>query len=211
MKKTAIASLLALTALFVHYQGLSKPPITLTSDVIGLIDGISIGIDAQTLGLIVKIRKQITTIKDGEKTANGELKGLYLFQGAHHSIHSLAELESTVSSGPLYDELQKCLKVAKDDFIAKTSPFLENARGSKTHMVTLITESCEKHDRADSKLLQWGETEEGSEDTVLYEEVPTFKEFELFITDLLDFLADLVHSCPKAKKQLYALVKNQTK
>ena len=62
-------------------------------------------------------------------------------------------------------------------------------------MHRLTEEFCRKHNRPDSLLLNWSK---GDEVELYRKSVTSFKIFHIFSTDLMNFLADLIMSCPKA-------------
>lgn len=107
--------------------------------------------------------------------------------------------------------LRAYLEYLKYDCDSKLSPFVESARGTKTQMVVLIEEYCHNRNRQDSLLRAWADADEGEEQAVFHDQVTNFKELDLFATDLIGFLKDLIESCPKGKKLFLAFIKNLKK
>jgi hypothetical protein len=102
--------------------------------------------------------------------------------------------------------LQIMLNFMKHDFEKKSSKFIEDATLFKKAMVELIQESCNKRGREDSLLLGWAKSEKGHEMEHFNDHVLNFKDFYVFSSDLIGFLSDLMHSCPKAMKQFKELM-----
>ena len=100
--------------------------------------------------------------------------------------------------------LNVLLKTMKLDFNRIVTPFLGQARGAKEPMFLLISESCTKRNRPKSLLLDWAHSS-GDEMVSFDKSVTNFALFESFCGDLVDFLGDLVHSCPKARAQFEQL------
>jgi len=121
--------------------------------------------------------------------------------------------KQTVSSMVAFEEVAKInnpdfmrasLELFKQSFNAKAYVYLESARGAKEQMLVLMEESCQKRDRMDSFILRWADAPEGCETVLSEKEIITFRHFDLFLSDLLNFLEDLTYSCPKAFGQFVA-------
>jgi hypothetical protein len=78
-------------------------------------------------------------------------------------------------------------------------------------MIILIGESCEKHNRSNSLLLDWARIEGDDETESFNKQVTNFTIFHEFCTDLVNFLEDLIRSCPKAQQQFKKLMLEQKK
>jgi hypothetical protein len=78
---------------------------------------------------------------------------------------------------------------------------MESGRGAKNILIVLIQEDCEKRNRPESLLLEWAKTKEGHETTMFEQRINSFHDYYHFCTDLVNFLLDLIHSCPKAENQ----------
>jgi hypothetical protein len=179
--------------------------VTLESSVIKIADGTFINADR-----IEFIRKYIRTLFGfllGEQLPDHQRKGKYFFDNKWHSVQSLACIEQEISNScdkkqqAMSTALQEVLTRAKADFIVQSAEFIESGRGAKNIMIVLIEEDCQKHGHPDSLLLEWARTKEGQESTMFERHIKTFGNYYHFLTDLVNFLLDLVHSCPKAESQ----------
>ena len=92
----------------------------------------------------------------------------------------------------------------KQNFNKIVTPFLGQARGAKEPMFLLISESCTKRNHPKSLLLDWAHSS-GDEMESFDRSVTSFALLDGFCGDLVNFLGDLVHSCPKAKAQFEQL------
>lgn len=86
---------------------------------------------------------------------------------------------------------------------------IADARGAQQFMVKLIQEYCKKNNRPNSLLLQWNE--ESNENEMFERDVTNFSIFYVFSTDLQNFLAALIVSCPKAFAQMKEEIASQKK
>jgi hypothetical protein len=179
--------------------------IVLESAVIKIADGSLI--NADKIEFISKFRRTLLAFILGDQLPNGQRKGKYFFNGAFHSIESLARIEEELKGSTTPKDsaaqlaLQELLTYAKADFIVKSSEFIESGRGSKNIMIVLIQEDCQKRNRLDSLLLEWAKTKEGQESTMFEHQINNFGDYYHFLADLVNFLLDLVHSCPKGHAQ----------
>lgn len=215
MKKYIILSLL--------FSGASTLPeqkqIVLESNLLKLVDGFLI--NANTIELTRNYQRNLLHIVYGTKENNGSRHGDYEFNNKLYTIHDLSGIEQDLVkkeasySAHEYERLQKQLQTtllkAKDDFIEKSKKYRAIGAGSKHITSKLIEESCKKRGRRNSVLLTWGSAPEEQEDMILYQEVHTFIDFEQFVVDLLNFLDDLIHSCPKAQEKFKARLHKWTK
>jgi hypothetical protein len=190
--------------------------IDLCPDIIAIIDGLSFGIHGELVGAVYKIARDVQAMQLGKRTPQGRV-GIYNFEEKPHTIKSLVVIENELN-----EALQRCqgaeravlekrqnalktlLKTMKQDFSKAVTPFLAQARGAKEPMFLLISESCTKRNRPKSLLLDWAHSTE--EEMVAFDRsVTSFALFDGFSTDLINFLGDLVHSCPKARAQFEKL------
>ena len=74
-------------------------------------------------------------------------------------------------------------------------------------MIKLVEESCRKRDKMDSFLLNWAEQKVGQEEEGFDRYITDATKLDSFCVDLLNFLGDLVRSCPKAQKLFITRVK----
>lgn len=192
------------------------------SGLLAFADGKSYGVHAEHIGMTLQLIHELGKMIDGEKTATGHV-GIFTFQTLRHTTRSLAaleaELEAELAATHTKKErdvlLQKraALGVKLDEikkyFDMKVTPFMSYARGMKDIIHELIAESCEKRNRADSFMLTWGKCEEGKETETLQKEIATCRAFDMLVNDLVNFLKDFVHSCPKARGLFMELVKQK--
>jgi hypothetical protein len=183
----------------------SEAYVILESSVIKIADGTFI--NADEIEFIRKFRRKLLEYLLGEILANNQRKGKYNLQGKWYTIEALARIEQEINS--LSDKqsmitksaLQEVLTIAKADFIVQSNEFIESGRGAKNIMVVLIQEDCQKRGRPDSLLLEWAKTKEGQESTMFERQVNSFGDYYHFLKDLVNFLLDLTHSCPRAEAQ----------
>ena len=121
----------------------------------------------------------------------------FLFRGKKHTLKQFVELEAQSASLPAAEksELTALFRTMKDYFDKVNQLLAPEAAGSHQFMFRLTEEFCRKHQRPDSLLLDWNK---GDEIELFRKSVTNFKIFYIFSTDLMNFLADLIVSCPKA-------------
>lgn len=194
---------LLLVNMFIVYA--EEKNIMLESSVIKVADGTFL--NADKIEFIRKFRRTLLAFILGDQLTNNQRKGKYFFCGKWHSIESLACIEQELVASTNKEDaekrliLEELLTHAKADFIVQSSEFIESGRGAKNIMIVLIQEDCLKRNRPDSLLLDWARTKEGQESTMFEHQITSFGHYYHFLTDLVNFLLDLVHSCPKAEKQ----------
>lgn len=206
-RESQLKKILCLLPLFVFFytQGSVEKTIVLESSVIKMADGTFI--NADKIEFIRKFRRRLLDFILGELLPNGQRKGKYCLNGKFHSIESLARIEQEIGDSTAEKDiklklaLQELLTHAKADFIVQSAEFIESGRGSKNITVILIQEDCFKRNRPDSQLLEWARTKEGQESTMFEKQITNFGLYYHFLTDLVNFLLDLIHSCPKAEAQ----------
>jgi len=173
--------------------------ITLESPIIKVADGKLI--TADDIEAIRYFRSKILDLLLGSKQTDGHRKGKYKLFDTYHDIQSLAMLEQDAHNKAYETNLTELLTQAKADFIVQSADFIESGRGSKHILIILIQEYCKKRNKPDSLLLEWAKTKEGQEATMFECRVTSFTAYYHFCTDLVNFLLDLAHSCPKAEQQ----------
>ncbi|HSC25266.1 MAG TPA: hypothetical protein VLB80_03570 [Candidatus Babeliales bacterium] len=210
MKRIILVLLLSIAS---YIMPAADQMITLESPVIKIADGTLI--NADKIEFIRKFRRTLLTFILGDQLSNNQRKGKYLFDGKWHTIESLARIEQETSAlinkeknketkaklEEVLAMLEELLVHAKADFIIQSNEFIESGRGAKSVMVVLIQEDCQKRNRHDSLLLEWAKTKEGHESTMFERQITSFGHYYYFLTDLINFLSDLTHSCPKAETQ----------
>ena len=216
MCRYALAMLMLVSCSAVIHAQESPMIINLCPDIIDMIDGKSYGIHGELVGAVYKIARDVQAMQLGRRTPQGRV-GTYTFEGQPHSIKSLAIIEKEVNTALKTAKandraslekrkvsLNALLKTMKQDFNKAVEPFLGQARGAKEPMFLLISESCTKRNRPKSLLLNWAHSSD-DEMVAFDKSVTSFALFEDFCGDLVDFLGDLVHSCPKARAQFERL------
>lgn len=199
--------------------GFKIEPVLLDLEVLRLADGLHrLGMDGNKIRANKQWSKELEKMTYGVKKANGQLVGIYLFQGAVHSIAELAVIEAAATRDGMVTvltELAPVLELVKQDFDVKVEPFLESAKGFKKLIFMLIEESCRLRGRHTSFLLTWGKVEENDRQ-LFHDKMRSFAELKEFFDDMMNFLGDLEHSCPKGRAQyeemlrLYKEQKQQT-
>ena len=166
-------------------------------------DDFPLGVNPDTVGMIMKLRLDLNKRRFGAKSANGPI-GFYTFEGKKWTLQMLIELEmQLLRSNSAADQkrlatLKEFFQTIKEELIELVKPFLADARGAKAQMVVLITQWSVKARRQDSQLLNWAATREGDETGAIYSKILTVKAFDHFCGDLIYFLETLLRSCPKA-------------
>jgi hypothetical protein len=236
--KTMLIGLLFATSLISLYTTPASidSRVFFESDLLAFADGKSYGVNADHIGMTLQLIHELGKMLDGEKTAVGHV-GIFTFQETRHTTKSLRALEASYDAelieihGMHVDKnnatamkskkqreesciqkqalLQVYLDEVKKYFNTKVTPFMSYAHGMKDIIHELISESCRKRNRNDSFMLTWGECEEGKETEKLHKGITTFKALDLLVLDLVNFLKDFVHSCPKARVLFIELVKQK--
>ncbi len=134
-------------------------------------------------------------------------KGQFEFQGEMYSVSTLAEyeLEHPNMTPAMKNELNDLFLVARKAFITIATPFIEQARGTKSVTLGFIREWGEKHHRESSGLFDWAKEKDGHEFETFKREIKTFQQLYVFCQDLVSFLSDLIQSCPRAWEQYMEL------
>ncbi len=181
----------------------------LKSTILSTIDGLSFGIDGDTVAMIKQYQKQMRGILSGERNDDGTRRpGTYPYEGKQYSAQQLADLEEQLGSNPRF---RKLLKQMRNDFEKISEPFKKLGSNVKSIMAILIEESCQTRKRTDSLLLTWAKTDQHDEYALFDSHVKNSRDFAIFITDLYNFLGDLTESCPKARNQFNKRVEKYKK
>jgi hypothetical protein len=174
-------------------KNLSKKRRILKSAVIKAVDSF---INSTLFNKILVLRQHLSNMLFGMLTKDGTRIGIYTIADTKYSIQQLAQLER--DQGP--EALNAILLQAKTDFEHQTTEFLGLAKSFKSQMLILIDESLRLHKRTESILLTWAEAKDGQEMLSFEKNVTSFDGFARFLHDLLNYLDDLIASCPKAQK-----------
>lgn len=210
------AKTLLLLTLLVSAVHADHTPLTLQAEILGVIDGFALGVNGNTVGMIMRLRLDLNKRRFG-KTSSNAIQPLFDFESKKYTLRQLVELEDTLmrsnssSDQQRLSALRKVLRYIIDDFIELTKPFLADARGAKGQMLVLIGEWAQKADRIDSHLLEWANVKEGEESGAIYQKLNTIKLFDQFVDDLLYFLETLLRSCPKACAQFKEMMEQKQK
>ena len=169
--------------------------IILESAILRTADGHFITYD--DIGIMLQLREHLRTILYGTKDKNGALTGPYTFDETSHCLRTLTLLEKKLDPATR----DTWLTQIRDAFKERTKDTQKRAEGTKTQQYMYIKESCRIHNRPNSILLLWAQAPEGQEDDAIDRYVSNFYDMSKFVLDLMNFLDDMVSSCPKAKKQ----------
>lgn len=149
------------------------------------------------IGIMLQLREYLRTVLYGTKNADGALSGPYFFDNTPHCLRTLVQMEKNLESATR----DAWLAEVRNAFNEHTKDTKKRAEGSKTQQYVYIKRSCELHNRLNSVLLLWAQAPEGQEDDAIDTHVHTFYDMAQFVVDLMNFLDDMVSSCPRAKKQ----------
>ncbi len=135
----------------------------------------------------------------------------YHYNNALYSIKDLAKIESAlhknIPAGPQAEQFKKelaiALNYAQADFLEIGEKFLINLKNTRSLMVALMEESCELRNIDNCYLLHWSQLQgEINEKEVFRRDITSMKAFTIFCKDLVNFLGDFAHSCPKALENI---------
>lgn len=211
------ASLLAETQVHANVQS-NFPDVTLSSDVLKIIDNFPLGIDVQAILKFLNLRQSLKNMLYGCKNDTGDdLIGLYNFGTNKACIDELIDLEEKLLAQQRLTEeeqiqltsIKTVLDQAKKDFLEKSKPLMEDAQGAKQPMIVLMKEWAVKSHREDSYILNWSTAKEGEETAYFVHNVTNLRLFKVFAHDLIHFLETLIKSCPKACESFKDFLKKQ--
>lgn len=217
MKKRMMLALIVITGCSHSYEDwIHRAPgehdIILESSLVKLVDGLSFGIDGRKIAMMFKVRKEVRKIQHGVTNGQGAINGTYDFGGQKYGVHELAHIEKEAKNSndtQSISQLMQVLHIAKKDFLNKVKPYMATARGAKKPMFMLIQESCKKRNRPDSILLRWGAAREEEEERQFEHDIVSFAIFDTFCTDLMNFMEDVIRSCPKALEQFKHMIEHE--
>lgn len=178
--------------------------IVLDAKVLSIIDGNFL--DGRKVQEMYYLRGKIYDFLFGAKDETGTRVGSYFFDDKWCSLNDLLIAEEELDENSPHYEARKhalhaLLEQSKAEFLRLSKKFSAESRSVKSVTIRLIEESCAKRGRHDSLLLKWGELTAANENEVFDNDILSFKDYTLFLTDLFNFLHDLSNSCPKAMKQ----------
>jgi hypothetical protein len=137
----------------------------------------------------------VTIVQRYRKHVYNFMNQLYCIGDAQHSLVEWAQLEQVQ---PLPGNAPEHLALLIKTFETFSEPFLDTIRSAKPVLVELVKEFCTKRDRHESLLLQLALSPNGEERAVFKQELKSYNHLCNFCIDLMHFLKDLLHSCPKA-------------
>lgn len=189
-----------------------NPNIRLTSELLATMDGVpKIGIDVDLIRKTMDMGKKLAEIQFGKlDKATKKRIPQYSFQGKFYTLQQLVSIEkefekkyagqpnTNPQKAKVAEALKKTLLMAKKDFKVAIKKYLEETRSGGKHQEKFTKEFCDKAGRPNSQLNNW---KEGSELSSFKDNVTSFKIYYTFCTDLSDFFAVFIRSCPKALKQ----------
>lgn len=187
----------------------TKGPITgnviLKSPVISTFDGKeSFGLGGDKIHAQLIMRTQILHMLYGI-AKDGRREGFYTF---NDNLYTVEQLHKLTFSNPT--EEKTLLEHVKADFEKRVEPFIEMGRSFKPQMLLFIGESLRLHKRnhPSNILLRWAETDGTNDMEAFHTYINSFKDLSEFLYDLLNFLDDMISSCPKARQQFIDNLKN---
>lgn len=186
----------------------AEKQLPLTDPILKVIDG-KAGVFDKT-----KVQKTLWEIKEIKNMHEGKIKVNdqgepdphgkpfeIMFKGEKQTLKSLMthEAQQNTLSAEEKKELHDLFIVIKKYFGIVNAMMLVDARGAQQFMIKLIQEYCRKNNRHDSILLKWNER--ANENEMYEHDVTSFSVLYVFSSDLQNFLAALIISCPKAYAQ----------
>jgi hypothetical protein len=161
----------------------------------------TIGIDGSIIHDMLWVIDITNSIQDGtphHDTQHTVKK--YYFENKPYSLQELVALETQHF---LKDEqllaLQKTLNTVKEDIKLNIISFMQQLV-VKAVSHTLIEQWAEQSERQESLLKIWIATDKNSFDQV-FNDIKSAEELNLFLTDLKNFLSQVIISCPRAWKE----------
>lgn len=165
---------------------------------------------ADTIEMLRKYQRLMLAILNGQRQTDGSYRGSYQYKNNFYGSRDLTKIELQLENQKnsldpqLYAQekniLNDLLQLILNDFEIISREFQDIIKESKAVAVGFVKESCLKHNREDSLLIQWSHADEGTEFDVFRKEVSSLKIFDQFCIDLFNFFSDLIESCPKAKQ-----------
>ena len=135
----------------------------------------------------------------------------YSYNNALYSIKDLAKIESALyknvpmnnQTEQLKKDLAIALNYAQADFLEIGEKFLINLKNTRSLMTALMEESCALRNNDNCYLLKWTQLQNDvNEKEIFRRDITSMKAFTIFCKDLVNFLGDFAHSCPKALENI---------
>lgn len=171
----------------------------LTSSVISLVDGKKIGITGHTMLIMMDIRRKMITILSAR---------VHFFENKMWTLTELAQFEQEHKKNKrrIRKLHETCLEAIIQEISARSCSYAKLAHGAKSSLLVLINESCKQHNRSKSILQNWGQVKDGTESEQLYRDLKNMQLCAEFCQDMVNFLEDMMSSCPIGQAQLYDLM-----
>lgn len=185
-----------------------KKNIILKDKIIDTIDGVHSAMDRFKIENMLWLIQELRHMHSGAIKINAQgipdpartsVTKEFAFKGKQCSLSDLIEIENTKAtlSDKEKQDLEKIFHDMKEYCEKVNHIILKDAEGTEQFMKRLIHEYCVKAERTDSLLLAWNK---GSEIEMYQKTITSFQIFHTFSIDLMNFLAALIKSCPKAFK-----------
>jgi hypothetical protein len=97
------------------------------------------------------------------------------------------------------------------DFVLFFEPFIITLEPIKKGITPLIEESCQRRNRTKSLLLAWTKAPDGTTQELFRTNMITYRALAELCMDLLNFMEDVLQSCPKAIKAYHDFIDHYLK
>jgi hypothetical protein len=216
------AFIFAISTLSLHadtHEAHTKKPsrIILTSKVLKYIDGVKGAMDEYQIRNVMYIGRELNKMQFGipDKKKPSVRIGMFSHKGRTYTIKDMARLEREYlkqhpHENPMDNkDLKELFERASIQLRDTVKPYLQDARRFKRFTIELIREYCEKTKNPRSHLLNW---EKGNDEHELFlKYIKTHKDLNDFCTELSDFMAAMIYSCPKGFGKYLTWKKQQMK
>ncbi len=196
-----------------HFKGVTSEEVCkLDMSLLKIVDGNFM--NADRMESLFYMLNRITDIVHGKKQVTGERVGLLHFGKQKVDLVTLAQYEQTEDFNEQERQyLQQALHEGKKLFMDVSKPLSSQVRGMKMIFIHLIEDSLNKHGRnGHSLLLGWANAESTEDEVISFDrDITSCQQLLSFLTDLSNFLTDMVHSCPIAWKQFKERVEKLSK
>lgn len=186
MKKNIIYALLAFS--FSNQTAINlQKPFRIEHRVISKLDGIRYAMDSLAVKNIWEVLIRIKDMMNRQHTINTTIG----------NITEISKLEE-LNSPEINNQLNLLNKKLKTEFVKATFKFIAEIQASKNLIFELMKASCEHHgitERTD--LMKWAQIDD-NEEHMFDITITKLSQMEIFLSDLYNFLFDLLCSCPKA-------------
>ena len=112
---------------------------------------------------------------------------------------TLTELARAEQAGAFSQELaQKILRAVTQKMLTLAEPHLKDLRRIKDQLEKIIIQWAKQRNKPDSPLLMWSSIDANKEKEFFQEHVTSLAHMDIFLQDLICFINDFMHSCPKS-------------